>query len=109
VRYALPAFLGAQEIRNLYLKGAQYYVAQNHVGEDGGLVQNLNTPRIPGVAFLLLQSQQGRTLADCVTLAQEAVDGNLADARELLATDGLGGAGGDMGSRLRNDPPYRVH
>jgi hypothetical protein len=34
------------------------------------------------VAFLLLQSQQGRGLADCLTLAQEAVDGNLADARD---------------------------
>jgi hypothetical protein len=66
MRYALPAFLVAQAIKNLYLKGASYYVAQNHVGEDGGLVQNLNTPRIPGAAFLLLQSQQGRSLADCV-------------------------------------------
>jgi hypothetical protein len=86
MRYALPAFLGAQAIKNLYLKGASYYVAQNHVGEDGGMVQNLNTPRIPGAAFPLLQSQQGRSLADCVSLAEDAVVGSLADARELLAT-----------------------
>ncbi len=82
---------------------------RNHVGEDGTLAQNLNSVRIPSAAFLLLQSQQGRSLSDCVSLAEEAVASNLADAREMPATDGAGDSGGDMGSRLRNDPPYRVH
>jgi hypothetical protein len=42
------------------------------------------------------------SLAVCVSLAEDAVAGNLADAREWLATDGLGGAGGALGSRLRH-------